>query len=142
MKLRHLTISTMALILMTGCGDSTGVEPDDLAGTWTATMMVFTSEADATESVDIVADEMATLEIVLDADETYASAFTFPDEADENETGTYSTTSTTLTITPTDGTAETFGLARDDDTMTLTRDDTYDFGSGEEPATLVITLAR
>ena len=33
MKLRHLTISAMALILMSACSDATGLETADLAGT-------------------------------------------------------------------------------------------------------------
>ena len=37
MNLRHLTISTLPLILMTACGDATGVEPDDIAGAPTGT---------------------------------------------------------------------------------------------------------
>ena len=43
MKLKHLTTSALALILIAGCGDDdgVGVEPDDIAGTWTATSMLF-----------------------------------------------------------------------------------------------------
>ena len=145
MKLRHLTISTLALVLMAGCGDdSTGLEADDLAGTWTATSMVFTQTAAPMASVDIVAQDMAVLTLVLTAASTYTLTFVFPPDATENinEMGTYTTTSTSITITPTGGTAETSALSRDGDTMTVTQDDDFDFGSGGEPATLVTTLTR
>ncbi len=145
MKLRHLTISTLALILMTGCGDDDGMgtDPDDIAGTWTATMMLFTEVAAPNDEVDLVVDEGAVLTLVLSADETYTFTFVL-DPENENETGTYTTTSTTITITPTGGTDETFGLVRDEDVMTLTGDDTFDFNDDgtETAAALVITLTR
>ena len=145
MKLRHLTISTLALVLMAGCGDdSTGLEADDLAGTWTATSLVFTQTAAPMASVDIVAQDMAVLTIVLTAASTYTLTFVFPPDPTENvnEAGTYTTTSTTITITPTGEAAETSAISRDGDTMTTTQDDGFDFGSGGEPATLVTTLTR
>ena len=144
MKLRHLTISTLALILMTGCGDDavTGVNADLIAGTWTATKMVFTADADPNDFVDIIADEGAALEIVFDADGTYDFTFTFPGFPDENETGTYSVSGSTMTITPAGEAAETFTISRDGDTMTLTDADDFDFGAGDEAATVVITLTR
>ena len=144
MKKRHLISSTLALVLMTACGDATGVEPDDLAGTWTATSMVFTSTADPTLSVDIVA-EGAALTIVLVADATYTFTFTFPGEETENEAGAYTASGTDLTFSPTGtGSPESFTLSRDGDTMTLTdSDELFDFTLDvEEAATLVITLTR
>ena len=144
MKKRQLISSTLALVLMTACGDATGVEPDDLAGTWTATSMVFTSTADPTLSVDIVA-EGATLTIMLVADATYTFTFTFPGEETENEAGAYTASGTGLTFSPTGtGSPESFTLSRDGDAMTLTdSDERFDFTLDvEEDATLVITLTR
>ncbi len=149
MKLRHLTISTLALILMTGCGDSgTGVEPDDLAGTWTATSMIFTQTASPNATVDLVAVDMASLTAVLGADSTYAWTFVFPPDAaeDEDEAGIYTVSGSTLTLSPTGtGSPEMWALARNGDTMTLTdADEMFEFDplDGDEPATLVITLTR
>ena len=123
-----------------------GVEPDDLAGTWTATAMVFTSVADPTLSVDIVAVDGAALTIVLVADATYTFAFTSPVEPSENLDGAYEVTGTTLTFSPSGtGSPEPYTLVRDGDTMTLTdAADAYVFTpqGAEESATLVITLAR
>ena len=143
MKHRHLTISALALILMTACSDATGVEPDDLVGTWTATAMVFTSTADPTLSVDIM-DQGATMSLTLSADGTYSWAFVFPGEPEENETGTYTVSGTTMTIADSGpGSPETFTISRDGDNMTLTGSDEFDFTEGvEEDATMVISLTR
>jgi len=131
---------------MAACTDATGgtgVEPDDLAGTWTATSIVFTSVADPTLSVDEVADG-ATMSLTLSASGTYSWTFVFPGEPTENETGTYMVSGSTLTIDPT-GTKgpETMTISRNGDTMTLTLADEYDFTLDVfVPATLVITLTR
>ena len=146
MKLRHLTISTLALILMTACGDATGVEPDDIAGTWTATSIIFTQTAAPNATVDIVAVDGAAVTLVLLADATYTFTFTSPLEPTENEAGAYTVTGTNLNLSPTGtGSPETFTISRDGDTMTLTDpDEMFEFDSvvGDEPAALVITLTR
>ena len=101
MKHKHLTISALALILMSACTEATGVEPNDLAGTWTATSIVFTSVTDPTLTVDL-ATEGATMSLTLNADGTYSWAFVFPGEPTENETGTYTVSGNTLTTTESD----------------------------------------
>ena len=144
MKKRHLISSAVALVLMTACGDATGVEPDDLAGTWTATSMVFTSTADPTLSVDIV-PLGASLSFVLGADGSYSFTFVLPGEPSDNEAGAYTVTGTNFNLSPTGtGSPETLTISRDGDTMTLTGSDTFEFDVlvGEEPATMVITLTR
>ena len=145
MKLRHLTISTLALILMTACSDAMGVEPDDLAGTWTATSIVFTQTAASNATVNVVAVDGAAVTLVLAADATYTFTFTSPLEPTENEAGAYTVTGTNLNLSPTGtGSPETFTISRDGDTMTLTGSDTFEFDPliGEEPATMVIILTR
>ena len=64
MNKRHLTISALALILMSACSDATGVLPEDLAGTWTAASLVFTSVENAELTADLV-DEGAGMTLVL-----------------------------------------------------------------------------
>ena len=143
MKLRNLTFSTLALVLMAGCGedDGTGVEADDIAGTWTATSALFTQTAPPNATADPVVDDGAVVTFVLSEDGGYVFTFVLLPE-NETELGTYTVSGTTLTIIPVAGTAETFEVARDGDTMTLTDDDTFDFTGTEEPASLVITLTR
>jgi hypothetical protein len=88
MKLRYLTTSALALIVMAACTDTTvGVEPDDLAGTWTSTSFVLTSKANPSMSLDLVAEEGAEVILVLGADGAYTFTFTSTVEDTENETG-------------------------------------------------------
>ena len=146
MKHRNLIISTLALILMSACSDSTGVEVDDLAGVWTATSLVFTSVADPTISVDLVVVEQATVTLTLRSEATYALVITSLLEPTENEAGTYVVTGTTLTLSQTGtGSPEPFTIVRNGDTMTLTDiDEEFDFSDDQvgEPAIMVITLTR
>jgi hypothetical protein len=142
MKLRHLTTGAMALILISACGDATGVTAEDLAGTWTSTAAVFTSVEDPTMTADI-ADEGNSVTMVLGADGTFTATYSSPGETDDVDTGTYTVVGDVLTISDSgEGTGDTFTIARDGDSMTLTSDDEYDFGTGVEPAILVITLSR
>ena len=146
MKLKHLTTSALALILMSACTDdgATGVAPDDLAGTWTATAMVFTSVADPATSADLVL-EGATLTLVLGADGSYSFIFVFPGEPTEDEAGVYEVSGTTLTLSITGtGSPDAWEISRNGDTMTLTDSaEVFDFVDGvEEDATLVVTLVR
>ena len=147
MKHRNLIISTLALILMAGCTDSeaTGVEPDDLAGTWTAQSLVFTSvEGNLVSEDEVVAGAVVTL--VLRADGTYTFSFVFGEET-ENETGTYVVSGNIMTVTPVTPEGldpEEMAIVRVGDTLTLTLDDEFVFsaGSNAEAAVLVIILTR
>jgi hypothetical protein len=146
MRLRYLTTSALALILMAGCEDTgTGVAPDDIAGTWTATAIVFTSVADPNVSVDLVVTEQAAATFVLNADATYTLTFSSALEPTENEAGVYTVTGTDLNLSPTGtGSPETFTISRIGDNMTLTGSAEFEFDPlvGEEAATMVITLRR
>ena len=143
MRKRHLTIPLLALTLMTACTDGTGIEPDDLAGIWTANSMVFTSVADTSVSMDMIT-EGATLSVTLGEDAGYVLVLTFPEEEDENELGTYVVDATTITFTPTgEGEVTVFGIARDGDILVLSDDDEmFEFDEQEEPATMEIVMSR
>ena len=149
MKLRHLTTSALALILMAACTEATGVgvEPDELAGTWTSSSLILSSVADPTMSMDLVAEEGAQVILELDADGTYSFIFTSNVEETENETGTYVVSGNIMTVTPVTPEGlepEVITIARVGDTLTLTLDDEIVFsaGSNAEAAVLVIVLTR
>ena len=149
MKLRHLTTSALALILMAACTDATGVgvEPDDLVGKWTSTSLIFTSVADPSVSMDLVAEEGAQVILVLGADGAYTFTFTSDVEATENETGTYTVSGNIMTVTPVTPEGlepEDILIARVGDTLTLTLDDEVVFaqGANAEAAVLVAVLTR
>mgnify|MGYP001046658334 FL=1 len=106
--------------MIAGCGDDTGtdaeaeetsVEADDIAGTWTATSMLFTQTAAPNATEDPVVDGGAVLTLVLNATGTYAFTFVLAPE-NEAEAGAYTVSGSTITITPTGGTAESFGIER------------------------------
>jgi hypothetical protein len=81
--------------------------------------------------------------MVLGADGTFTATYSSPGETDDVDTGTYTVVGDVLTISDSgEGTGDTFTIARAGDSMTLTSDDEYDFGTGVEPAILVITLSR
>ena len=143
MNKRHLTISALALILMSACSDATGVLPEDLAGTWTAASLVFTSVENAELTADLV-DEGAGMTLVLDAEGGFTLTFTMPQQEDEVDMGTYEVDGGSLTLSDSiELTGDVYEVARDGDTMTLTIDDVFDFVEGvEEDATLVIALTR
>ena len=143
MNKRHLTIPALALILMSACTDATGVEPVDLAGTWTATSIVYTGVENAELSVDVT-DEGVTLTLVLGADETFTQTVTEPGLDDEIDTGTYSIADTILTLSDSlEDLTDLFTIARDGDTMTLTIAEEFEFANDVPvAATLVITLTR
>ena len=146
MKHRNLINSTLALILMAGCTDATGgtgVEPDDLAGIWTAESIVFTSAENSELTMD-VANEGATMSLTLNADGTFAWSFDFPGEPTEDEIGTYTVSGNTLTISESgDAEPETITIFRSGDSLTLTLDDVFDFANDiGVDAVLVIILTR
>ena len=149
MKLRHLTTSALALIVMAACTDATGVgvEPDDLAGSWTSTSLILTSVANPSTTMDLVAEEGALVTLVLGADGAYTFTYTSTVEPTENETGTYTVLGNTMTVTPVtpEGhAAEEITIVRVGDTLTLTLDDEDVFTDGgqAEAAVLVIVLTR
>ena len=142
MNSRHLGISALALMLATACGDATGLEPADLQGIWEANSMVFTSTADPTLTVDLIA-EGATLELQLAADGMFLWTLTEVGAAPATSTGAYSVVGSTLTLTAA-GSSKAFTITRDGNNMTLTANDEYDFDedSVDEAASLRITLTR
>ena len=142
MNSRRLATSALALMLMTACGDSTGLEPSDLQGIWNADSMVYTSTADPTLTVDLIADG-ATLELQLAADGMFLWTLSGVGFASSVSTGAYGAVGGILTLTPA-GSPQRFMITRDGNNMTLTADDAYDFDedSISEAATLRITLRR
>ena len=148
MKLRHLTTSALALIVIAACTDTTvGVEPDDLAGSWTSTSLVLTSVENPSMTMNLVEEEGALVTLVLGADGAYTFTFTSTVEETENETGTFTVSGNTMTITPVvpEGLEpEDIAIVRVGDTLTLTLDDEVVFtdGGNAEAAVLVIVLTR
>ncbi len=117
----------------------------DITGTWNATLVQYTSTADPSKSVDLIADG-GTLSIVITAGMNYTLTVSFPGEPVEAEQGTVSLADDVVTIDPAGPDVQfDFDFALSGDTMTLTSDDEeFDFDGDDidEPAMLLVVLPR
>jgi lipocalin-like protein len=129
-----------------GCGsDSTGSETVNLVGTWHATHAQATSIAHPATTLNLIAAGV-TLQVVFTANHTFTSTSTFPGNAPEISTGTYTQTATKLTLTNdqnSGGDVVVFDLALNAGTLSLTGANIgFDFGAGEEASRLDLTLVH
>ena len=146
MKLRHLITSALALTLMSACTDGlVDVNVDEIVGTWNATEMVFTSDADSEVFVDLIA-EGASLSVELGNDGTYQLVILEPGFEPEDEAGTYSVDGAILTLDPIEFPEnDLFEAVLNGNSLTLmSSDDEFDFDDDgiEDAASLEVTLAR
>ena len=131
------------LMLSLSCGDGTGVEVDDLVGTWDATMLEFTNPASPAQHVDLILEGW-TYVLTLHADSTYDATLDDPDGPPEAITGVWEVTTDIFRMKDdTEQLWQEFDLARSGNTLTLTGADlNYDFGEGDVPAKLDVVLVR
>ena len=145
MKLRDMIAAPLVALLTMACGSSTGISPDDLAGTWTATNFVFTSPANSAQSVDVIPLGVS-FTLTIRADSTFTSTLVEPDGTGDTDSGTVDVTGSILTVAESgQGSPTSFTAVRGGDDMTLTTsDEDYDFdGDGtDELANLRIELHR
>lgn len=144
-KMKRLFVSSAALFLV-ACSDSTGLDPDDLAGTWTASEWVLTNLVNSAQTFNVLGGG-GSMTIEFRADGTFTSTIRGPGDATADvDTGTYTVVGATLTIAESgQGSPTSFTAVRDGDTMTLTNsDEDYDFdGDGtDEDASQRIVLNR
>ncbi len=83
-----------------GGGDGgSGPNATDVTGTWQLTKVLFVSQANPTQSVDLIADVGATATLTLNADKSFTFVVTPPPPAAvETTTGTWSLGGQVLTI--------------------------------------------
>ena len=128
------------------CGDATGLDPDDIAGTWVASVWVFTNPANTSQTADIMALGGSFM-LVLDADGTFTSTIQEPgDDLADVDTGTYEVVGSLITIAESgQGSPTEFQAIRDGDTMTLTtseEDFDWDDDGQDDPASMRLVLNR
>jgi hypothetical protein len=141
-KLRFI-MASLVLALAACDDDDTGPNPDPLVGTWAATEAEVVSVADPQISEELIG-QGGTLTVEFDANGTFSMDVTFPGEAPQSITGTWSATQDILTLDWT-GLPITweFDFTLVADVLTVTGADTeWDFGAGDEAATLNAVLAR
>jgi hypothetical protein len=124
------------------CGDD-AVDPQTLLGTWDATAMQFTSVANPQDQVDAI-DVGGAFVITLAANNMCQATLTLPGEPPENLTGTWSASADVFTLQWTGEMFETqFDFVSSGNTLFLTGGHVnFDFGGGDEEATLDVTLVR
>ncbi len=156
MKLqRMMGAGILAITLTVGCGDSS--EPEvvtiaDLVGSWTATSMLFTSQANPSLMLDLINPFVGGhLSITIAADGSFQGTFRESSQAaEESVSGTIAIQGNTITITFVQGLDEdvsgTFTLVGDVLTVSGTFQE-FDFTPTDgvddpEPADLVLVLQR
>lgn len=142
-------ISRLAFVALTGaalaaCTDHSNDVPD-VVGTWNATAATVTNAANASETTDLYAAG-ARFKATFNSDLTFQSILTDPVAPPDTTNGTYTETTSTLTLTDT-GPGSTgpvaFALTRTGNTLTiLGGTTTFDFGSGVVAAKLDITFVK
>jgi hypothetical protein len=132
-----------ALVWTAACSD-TGPSADSFVGTWRATKMEFVRVANPSETVDLIADLGGSFTITFSADSTWEAIQTVPSVAPDTVDGHWSVSLDVLTLTQTGQSGNRqFTFVLSGDTITLTGGDVeWDFGSGDEAATLSITLTK
>lgn len=144
----HRVVSVVLLLAVGACGGddptSAGLTIDDLVGSWTATSAVFTNNANASETFDVVDAGGEVRFTMLSGGNTriWTDDGTTPDEFDAAVT----LSGSTLTIDPVEAGRETavFAITLAGNVLTMTDTDSeFDFTlSGATPvsATFVLTM--
>ena len=145
-SVRKLVLVGVCAGAVLGCGDSgTGPAPVNLVGTWHATSLRVTSVAHPANTVDLHAVGV-TLQVVFTSNHTFTSTFTSPGNAPDVSTGTYAQTATSLTLTDdlsSGGDVLVFTLTSSAGALLLSGGPLdFDFGTGEEPSRLDLTLVH
>ena len=137
MKLRALTL-ILGLTAVAACGDSTGLDAEDLAGTWVANVYEYTDNAVSQNVVDIIDRDGATFQLSVDANGTASTVLDDGMGSTSSDSGTLDSTSMTLTLA-----GVPFDATRDGDLLTLVyTESSFDFGAGSTLATLRIVMTR
>lgn len=139
---RRLSALAVA-ILFFACGDSTGLEPDDLAGTWIATSAIMTDPAGISPPVDLVTEGID-LTFIVGADGSLEAVITMGTITD-TDTGSFTVDGDNVTVIL-DGDPSTGTISRSGNTLTmdLTTGIEWDFDGDnlDEPATLALVMVR
>jgi hypothetical protein len=81
------TLLALTTPLLIGCGDATGIQPVDLAGSWVASEYRFTNPANTAQTVDLVAVG-GSLSLMIMADGNYTVTIQEPGNVPETRSGT------------------------------------------------------
>ena len=130
----------VAATLVMGCSDSTGLDLQDLVGTWDAQSYSFVDQATGTMSVDLIATQGASFTLVVTENGSASTVFNDGQGGSSSDSGQFSSDGQNLTLA-----GETFAATRSGNTLTLVDSTSeYDFdGDGSDDlGTLTIILQR
>jgi hypothetical protein len=139
---RSVTVLAVGIVAL-ACGDATGVDPEDLVGTWRASSAIVQNPADPSETADLVAMGLS-FTFIFEASGRIETIIEFQDLV-ERDVGTYSVTDGEFRL-DFDGGVSTGTISRRDDmlTMHVRTGAEWDFANDglDEPATLLLEMQR
>ena len=140
---RRGVVMALLGVALSGCGDATGVEIDDLEGTWDATVLVAINPANTAQTQDLIAIGLG-MEMVIGEGGSARLTIVQPQET-EVLNGTIETVGDSITMVLGPSTSR-GTIRRDGDTIFLELQDgiEWDFeGTGiEVPVTLRLEFVR
>jgi hypothetical protein len=141
-KMALLVPAAIAVFAAVGCGGGGPTDPGfpPLEGTWTAIKAEYVSVAEPVRTVDIVA-QGSTVTLVL-SESTFNLSIVDPGEAPEVTVGSWTSSPTTLTLSPVGTTTSwVFTINQGWDTMVLSGAHVpYAFGGSPEEAILTLEV--
>jgi hypothetical protein len=133
----------LGLAAAVACGDSTGVQPADLAGTWNVTLLEF-AEVGGTLIVDLIDDLGATASVVIESNGSFQFTVSVGGDTD-SDSGTLIVSGSDITM-DFNGDAAIGTISRNGDTVTIELDNglSFDFDDDgtEEDATARIVMVK
>jgi hypothetical protein len=146
-RARALSVLLSVATLAVGCGDDSsgpgsGITVDDLAGTWNATVFVFTNQSNTSERFDLIAEGGAA-SLTIDSGGAYSLVVLEPSGSSEITAGFAVVESGFLLVTDDarPGVTIAFGLNLSGSTLVLVTDEaTFDFGDDGEPEPARLTM--
>ena len=144
MKASSLGVALLVAVAV-GCNDSTSpAAPSDFVGDWLATSYFLTSVENTSLSADLIEFGM-TLSITF-TETSYAGTSTFPGEAAESFSGTYTIEGNQLTLVEVgEPGPDTMTYTLSGNTLTMVgNDDEFDFDDDgqDDPASFTMVFAR
>ncbi len=130
---------TFSLTAVAACSSPTELTVQNLEGTWDASQILFTNQANTAETVEEIALG-ASLVVTVNADGTISSLYTDPQGGTSSDSGALNAEGTQLTLA-----GDTFQANLSGGSLRLIdATSTYDFDSDgtDDPATLTIDLVR
>ncbi|MGE0353056.1 MAG: hypothetical protein AB7I33_00840 [Gemmatimonadales bacterium] len=143
---KRIWLAALAFTVLAACSnDKNGTGPalGGIEGSWSATALTFIQVAPPNMQVDAIAGG-AGLTITFNANGTYQTVTTSPGQPDDMSTGSVSLNGNMMTLDELGGSTivGTYSVVNNVMTVNLTTGIEFDFGSGDEAATVQGTFVK